>query len=89
MSQCGHRIRDNQLVDKLAVALNNQSRVDVIYFDFAKAFDSVNHKLVLHKFKTKFGIDGLLLKDYLSNRYQQVVINGSESDYLPVSSGVP
>ena len=107
ISQCGHLIRENQhgfcphkscltqllpLVDKFAVALNKKSRIDVIYFDFAKAFDSVNHDLVLHKLKTKFGINGLLLnflKDYLSNRHQRVLINGSRSDYLPVSSGVP
>ena len=76
ISQCGHLIRENQhgfcphkscltqllpLVDKFAVALNKKSRIDVIYFDFAKAFDSINHDLVLHKLKTKFGINGLLL----------------------------
>ena len=105
--KCGHLIRDNQhgfsrekscltqllpLIDKFSVALNNKSRVDIIYFDFAKAFDSVNHDLILAKLKNKFGIDGLLLqflRDYLYNRHQQVVINGSLSGTLAVSSGVP
>ena len=105
--KCGHLIKDNQhgfsvekscltqllpLIDKFSVAMNNKSRIDTIYFDFAKAFDSVNHDLVLSKLKNKFGINGLLLqflRDYLCNRFQQVVINGTLSGPLPVSSGVP
>ena len=107
MLKCEDLIKDNQhgfrngkscltqlipFVDKLAEALNNKSRVDVIYFDFAKAFDSVNHDLILRKLKHKFGIDGILLKvltNYLSDRMQQVVINGSVSSPQPVISGVP
>ena len=63
-----------------------------MYFDFAKAFDSVNHDIILQKLKQKFGIDGLLLKfmkEYLQGRTQRVSINGSLSDTLPVHSGVP
>ena len=78
--------------DMLARNLNKGSRTDVIYFDFAKAFDSVNHDIILQKLKHKFGIDGLLLKffvEYLSNRCQRVVVNGSSSNDLPVNSGVP
>ena len=81
-------------VNKLAetLKLNNHSRIDVIYFNFAKAFDSVNHDLILNKLKQNFVLDGLLLqfiKNYLQNRKQQVVINGSISNSLPVHSGVP
>ena len=78
--------------DNLACTLNKGSRTDIVYFDFAKAFDSVNHDKILHKLKHKFGIDGMLLKfitDYLSNRYQKVVVENSQSDLLPVLSGVP
>ena len=42
-------------------SLDNRNDVDVICFDFAKAFDSVNHDLILYKLKYKFNIDGLML----------------------------
>ena len=66
-------------------------RSDVIYFDLAKAFDSVPHNLLKHKLKT-FGFNGSLLMwmtNYLENRKQRVVINGKHSDWSLVQSGVP
>ena len=78
--------------DSLARCLNKGSRTDIIYFDFAKAFDSVNHDIILHKLKTQYGIDGLLLKffvEYLSGRVQRVAIGNELSDELTVASGVP
>ena len=76
----------------LASSLNKKIRSDVIYFDFVKAFDSVNHDLILLKLKTLFLIDGCLLqliKAYLKDRKQAVVVGGSSSTFLPVLSGVP
>ena len=78
--------------DSLALSLNKNIRSDVIYFDFAKAFDSVNHDLILLKLKTLFLIDGCLLqfiKAYLKDRKQAVVVGRSSSILLPVLSGVP
>ena len=72
--------------------MNNKLRTDVIYFDFAKAFDSVNHDLILKKLKYMYGIDGILLnflKEYLMNRSQAVVIGNHRSSSKPVTSGVP
>ena len=66
--------------------------IDVIYFDFSKAFDSVNHDIILHKLKYIYKIDGRLLKfikNYLSDREQCVVIDGIKSSLTPVHSGVP
>ena len=66
--------------------------VDVIYFDFAKAFDSVNHDLILQKLKSLHEIDGRLLKflvNFLCDREQCVVIEGSKSSLKQVLSGVP
>jgi hypothetical protein len=66
-------------------------QVDVIYLDFAKAFDSVPHRLLIHKLKS-YGFHGNLLRwleGYLFHRKQRTVSGGTESDWLPVLSGVP
>ena len=65
--------------------------VDIIYLDFQKAFDTVPHKRLISKVKAH-GIAGNTLKwlgDWLSDRKQRVVINGKESDWHNVNSGVP
>ena len=107
MHKCEHLLNDNQhgflpqrscttqLVtfnDSLGVSLNDNIRTDVIYFDFAKAFDSVNHDIILRKLRDKFAINGTLLKflvNYLENRKQCVVIGGAKSGLKNVTSGVP
>ena len=66
--------------------------MDVIYFDFQKAFDSVNHDILLHKLKYQYHIDGALLRffvNYLKDRTQKVVIGNMSSTELSVNSGVP
>jgi len=81
-----------EFCDSLFLSLNRNIRSDVVYFDFAKAFDSVNHDLILYKLKYYYNIDGMLLqfmKSYLSGREQSVVVNGAISATLPVLSGVP
>ena len=64
----------------------------MIYFDFAKAFDSVNHDIILLKLRDQFGIGGRMLtfiKNYLKQRKQRVIIENNFSDYEEVLSGVP
>ena len=66
-------------------------QTDILYFDLAKAFDGVPHDLCILKLQT-FGINSSVLnwfKNYLTKRYQRVVIDGSYSDWLAVDSGVP
>ena len=80
--------------DNVALSINDihTLSIDVIYFDFSKAFDSVNHDIILHKLKNLYAIDGRLLKffkSYLSDREQCVVLDGIKSPYKSVLSGVP
>ena len=59
--------------------------------DFAKAFDKVPHRRLLHKLDF-YGIRGSTHKwinSWLSGRTQQVVLDGQASDPVPVLSGVP
>ena len=80
------------LVEDVAFSLHNRIGTDIIYFDFAKAFDTVIHDLLLRKLKYNFEIDGRMLKflcNYLSNRKQRVVLSNKFSSCLPVQSGVP
>ena len=70
--------------------LDNKCQVDTLHLDFAKAFDKVNHKLLLLKLQ-RFGISGNLpswLRNYLSGRNQRVTVLGETSHPLPVLSGV-
>ena len=65
-----------------STALDNGGQVDVVFIDFAKAFDHVNHSILLNKLY-KYGIRGSLLdccRDYLTNRQQSVVVKGEISD---------
>ena len=80
------------LCDSLAISMNEGLSTDIVYFDFAKAFDSVSHDLILKKLKLQYNIDGRLLrfiKNYLCDREQCVMIGSSKSEMKPVLSGVP
>ena len=71
--------------------LENGFNCDVIYLDFAKAFDKVDHHILFHKLK-KAGIGskvGYWLSEFLSERYQRVKGGNALSDQAPVTSGVP
>ena len=71
--------------------LDNNIPVDAIYLDFKKAFDTVPHQRLLSKLHG-YGVRGQVLdwiRDFLSDRYQYVSVNGKESSKIPVTSGVP
>ena len=72
-------------------SLDKNIQTDVIYLDFAKASDSVDHQILLHKLAS-YGVSGQLYDwfvDYLSGRRQRVVVDGATSSWAPVTSGVP
>ena len=89
-----HRSCTSQLLTALndwTCSLDQGYPIDVIYFDFRKAFDTVPHARLLLKLK-EYGINGNLLcwlHGFLSNRRQRVSINGSFSQLSDVTSGVP
>ena len=72
-------------------ALEDGKEVCAVFFDLKKAFDSVPHAPLLSKLNA-IGLDKHITKwlhNYLANRTQAVVINGSMSCTAPVLSGVP
>ena len=72
-------------------SLDKKVPVDVLYFDFAKAFDRVPHRRLIQKLD-HFGIRGGLLawiSSFLSNRTFSVKVGDSHSSKRPVLSGVP
>ena len=71
--------------------MESDSNADVLYLDFAKAFDKVDHKILLEKLKS-IGISGKIhswLTSFLTNRKQFVVVDGKKSRGEKVQSGVP
>ena len=65
--------------------------VDILYLDFRKAFDKVPHKSLIAKIRSLGIIDELgdWIEDWLNDRKQRVVINGTSSGWREFTSGVP
>lgn len=80
-----------EAVEDWSAAIETGDPVDVAYLDFAKAFDSVPHQRLLSKLWS-YGVRGKLLewiRAFLVGRRQRVVIQGSKSVWVPVTSGIP
>ncbi len=82
----------NLLVFEEAVTrmMDEGHTVDVIYLDFAKAFDSANHRFLLAKMKS-FGLGDVVVRwieAHLSGRVSRVHVAGEHSEAIPVHSGV-
>ena len=79
------------IIEELQLALDCHHQVDLLMLDFSKAFDTVPHQHLLKKLKY-YGINGKLyywLSTWLTKRSQRVVVDGYESKYARVISGVP
>lgn len=77
--------------EKIINALEQDNVIDVVYLDFAKAFDKVDHGILLHKMRS-LGIAGKLgvwLHNFLTGREQRVAVDGAVSRPSAVTSGVP
>ena len=98
-NQSGFRPSDscvNQLIAIIheifeAFDCNPSLEVRSVFLDISKAFDKVWHEGLLYKLKS-MGVSGKLynlLENYLSDRFQRVLLNGQTSSWRPVLAGVP
>ena len=80
-----------EFFDAVTEAVDSGSGVDIVFLDFAKAFDKVPINRLMAKLKVH-GIEGKvwhLIQTWLSGRRQRVVLNGTKSSWEEVLSGVP
>jgi len=84
------------LINNILTAMNNNLKIGGIFCDLQKAFDCVNHKILLNKLEF-YGIQGkfiTLIESYLNGRYQKVTLNtntttNSSSKLELINNGVP
>lgn len=80
-----------KVTDYIYSNFNENKKVTGLFIDFKKAFDTVNHSILLNKMES-IGIRGVALdwfSSYLSGRRQRVRVAGCLSEALPVARGVP
>ena len=91
---CSHHSTEHaisSIVDKIHEGIEKGMFSCGIFLDFSKAFDTVNHSILIRKLE-HYGVRGIA-KDwfvsYLSNRRQFTSIGAINSEDLPISRGVP
>ena len=80
-----------ELVEQIASAIDGQRCCAGVFIDLKKAFDTVDHELLVEKLKV-YGIRDVAnkwLQNYLTNRKQYVVIDDHSSDMLDMTCGIP
>jgi hypothetical protein len=80
-----------EFMEEVTSTLDSRKSVDIIYLDFAKAFDKVPYQRLLKKL-ISHGIGGhflLWIQSWLTGRRQKVGLNGEYSNWCNVLSGVP
>ena len=77
-----------KLSDKIYDNIDNRKVSILLLLDLSKAFDSVNHAILLEKCKL-MNIDQSWLESYLKNRFQSVRLNGAISSLKNIEFGVP
>ena len=72
--------------------MDNGKLNGVVILDICKAFDSINHGILLSKLKNQFGIHSIELnwfESYLTNRKQVCSVNGQKSSSKEIVCGIP
>ncbi len=80
-----------ELVDRIGQELDKKKNPISIFLDLSKAFDTLDHRILLHKLK-HYGLDDIALqwfKSYLTNRKQALKYNDVKSDWTDITTGVP
>ena len=80
-----------ELADRILYSLDHNETPLSIFLDLSKAFDTLDHNIILNKLK-HYGIRGEALTfftNYLSNRKHFVEYDNISSSFLPISTGVP
>ena len=80
-----------EVLDRVTCSMDKNEIPVNIYLDLSKAFDTLDHHILLLKLKY-YGLHGIslrLLESYLSNRMQYVMINDCSSKLIPITTGVP
>ena len=80
-----------EFLEKVTLAADEGTAMDVVFLDFAKAFDKVPRERLLKKLHAH-GVRGKLLswvREWLTDRTQCVILNGESSSWIEVLSGVP
>ena len=80
-----------KICDDILESIEDNEVTLMVFLDFSKAFDTVNHRLLLEKLKI-LGFDSSALnwiKSYLSNRFQMVKVGDTFSEWKQIKNGVP
>ena len=80
-----------KLLSHVTSAYHNREYSACFFLDLRKAFDTVNHRILLEKL-WHYGFRGVsheYLKSYFQNRKQYVYLNNMSSDLMPITAGVP
>ena len=84
-----HAILD--IVENIRENLDNKTFACGVFIDLEKAFDTINHQILLKKLQ-HYGIRGMTLQwftSYLSDRKQRVKLDSKKSTFLNITCGVP
>ena len=78
-------------LEKWTKALDKEENLCTIFMDLSKAFDTINHDLLLAKLKAYEFLENVLklMCSYLKDRREAVQINNDFSSYETVRAGVP
>ena len=89
-NQFGYRKKNSTIdailksTEQIRLKLNKKKNVTGAFLDLSKAFDSINHKILLQRLESIGFVEHAtnLIENYLSERTHRVVLNGKESDWI-------